>query len=521
MKEATESLSARVTKNALFNAAGFFWSAAVLLFLVTYILARLGPELYGVWSLSLILSSYFGLFDFGFASTLVKFVAEYRTKGDVDSINSAISISLLFYLIIDIILLVSLLFVPTILNFLNIPDKLWDTASFVAQVAIVSFLLSNTFISIFVGLFNGFQRMDVTNRIIMLMGVPRVAGTIFVIESGYGLKGVVLNDLLIVILTIFVMGFVGRRMFPALSIRPRYVSWREFVKLFRFGSLLQVSVLSSVVNFHFDKILLSKFLGLTSLTFYDLGSRVTGKIRGLPLMVASSLMPAFSSLSAGGERERIQRIYLKASKMMLVFIIPLFGILTVIANELVEVWLGDGYGLTVLTIRVLSIAYCINVFTAIASTAAQGLGHPQIETKAAVIQTVLNLILSTVLLLTIGFSGVLIGTTLALVLGALYYVMNVNRLLAISQKTYSDTVLRMPLLYAVANVLLSLGVLSLLNVALHPSSAIGRLLIILIVSVTFLVTHALFLYRGSYFGLEERAEIRARLGGLWRKRASE
>jgi O-antigen/teichoic acid export membrane protein len=510
-----ESVSKQVLKNSLFNAIGFIWSTAVLVFLVTYILARLGPELYGLWSLGLILNSYFGLFDFGFGSTLIKFVAEYRAKQDLTGISRVITNALFFYLVVDAVLISTFFLVPTIVRFLSIPASLQDVAVFVGRIAIASFLVSNTFANLFVGLLNGFQRMDVTNRINMAMGIPRVLGTIVVIESGFGLRGVVVNDLLVVILTILTMAIFAKRMFPGVSIHLSHASWSEFKKLFRFGSLLQVSVLSSLVNFHFDKLLLSKFVGLTSLTFYDLGARVVGKVRGFPLVVASSLLPAFSSLSAAEESERVRSAYLRGSKLMLAFLIPVFGGLFVTADFLVRLWLGDGYGLTTLTLRVLAVAYCVNVFTSIASNVAQGTGHPQIESKTAIIQTTVNLALSPWLLFSIGFVGVLIGTTLALVLGALYYVASVNRLLTVSLKSYATAVLKQPLSYGVVSGVLGVATCWFIQRLDVFHSVSGYVVGGGITGGVFLGSYLLLLLHSEYFQPEERAEFRMRLRQVW------
>jgi O-antigen/teichoic acid export membrane protein len=513
-----ESVSKQVLKNSLYNAIGFIWSSAVLVFLVTYILAKLGPELYGLWSLGLILNSYFGLFDFGFGATLVKFVAEYKAKEDVAGISRAITNALLFYLVVDTALISTFFFVPTIVRFLSIPASLQDVAVFVGRIAIASFLVSNTFANLFVGLFNGFQRMDVTNRINMAMGIPRVIGTIIVIESGFGLRGVVVNDLLVVILTILIMAVSAKKMFRGVFIHPSHASWPEFKKLFRFGGLLQVSVLSSLVNFHFDKLLLSKFIGLTSLTFYDIGARVVGKIRGFPLVIATSLLPAFSSLSVSNEIERVRTAYIRSSKLMLAFLIPIFGGLFVIASVLIRLWLGDGYGLTILTLRVLSVAYCVNVFTSIASNVAQGMGHPQIESKAALIQTIVNIVLSSLFLFYLGFVGVLIGTSLALVLGALYYVTSVNHLLTIPVKSYATKVLKLPLLYTVAGggfVIVVLFVIERLGI---PNPVVAQVVGSGVSGSAFLGVYLFLLLRGEYFPADERAELKVKYRQLWARR---
>ena len=111
-------------RNSFFNGLGFLWSAGVLFFQVTYILHTLGAEMYGIWALCLILSSTFTIADFGMSATIVKFVSEYKAKGQKDEINRVLVNSFLFYLGIDVVLLPLLFFIPSLLEFLNIPGNL-------------------------------------------------------------------------------------------------------------------------------------------------------------------------------------------------------------------------------------------------------------------------------------------------------------------------------------------------------------------------------------------------------------
>jgi len=508
----TESLSDKVVRNALYNAAGFLWSAAVLLFQVSYVLSVVGPELYGVWSLALVISSYFSLLDFGFATTFVKFIAEYRTKEDADGINRVLTNGLLFYLAIDcVIVLLSFFFLGDLLNFLNVPPHVMESASVVATLAIVIFLFSNTFLNPLIGILHGSQRMDLTNWTTILVSVPRVAGLVIVLESGFGLVGVMLNELAGVLLTIGILAWQARRIIPSARVGRKYLNWQTFARLFRFGSLLQVSVLSGLVNFHYDKLLLSKFLGLTLLTYYDLGARVVSKIRGFPLIVASSLLPTFSSLSRADNRQEIRELYIQGSKAILVFILPIFGLILLLAEPIVSLWLGEGYELTILTMQFLAVAYCINVFTAVAANAAQGMGYPQIESKTGVIQTVANVILSTVLFFIMGFRGVLYGTTIALAFGALYHIWSVNSLLEVSLKKFTYSVVLTPL-GCLLGVLLAVKVMLVFLANNFPMNSLDAEIVSTLLAAGGLVSvYFALLYRGNYISRDEREKIKGSL----------
>ena len=492
-------------RNSFFNGLGFLWSAAVLFFQVTYILRTLGAEMYGIWALCLILSSTFTIADFGMSATIVKFVSEYKAKGQKDEVNRVLANSFLFYLGIDGLLLPLLFFIPWLLEFLNIPGNLLPVAVTATTIALVNFMLTMTGVNILTGLLQGYHRMDVTNRVTMAVGIPKVLGTVAAVELGYGLPGVMISDLCMVLLTIALLRWRASVIAPEVAFAFRHRSWITFKLIFRFGMTLQASVISGLINFHFDKLVLSKLLGLTFLTYYDLGSRVVGKIRGLPLIVATALLPEFSRLHALKDLDSIREIYRKSSKAMLVFLLPVFGTIALVSDLFIELWLGTGYELASLTLRVLAFSYCVNVFTAVVSNASKGLGHPEIEAKTAALQVFLNVLLSPLLVLVLGFPGALIGTTTALLGGAWYYLVKVNRLLEVRAGEFAVTILRLPILFSVASLLLAGGALALgLQIGLG-SFWEGRAALLLAVSGISVGVFFALLLKSSYIDPAERS----------------
>ncbi|MEX1275129.1 MAG: oligosaccharide flippase family protein [Bacteroidota bacterium] len=494
-----------LVRNSLFNGLGFVWSAAVLFFQVTYILHALGAEIYGIWALCLILSSTFTIADFGMSATIVKFVSEYRAKGQLEEVNRVLANSLLFYLAIDVAILPLVLVIPAILEFLSVPGDLLPLAVTGATIALLNFMLTMTGVNILAGLLQGYHRMDVTNRVTMAIGIPKIMGTIAAIELGYGLLGVMVSDFLMVFLTVAVLRHRAAVIVPGAVFAVRYRSWSTFKAIFRFGITLQASMISGLINFHFDKLVLSKFLGLAFLTYYDLGSRVVGKIRGLPLIVATALLPEFSRLQALQDLASIREVYDKSSKVMLVFLLPVFGTIALVSDLLVNLWLGPGYELAALTLRVLAFSYCVNVFTAVVSNASKGLGHPEIEAKTAGIQVVLNVLLSPLLVLQFGFPGALIGTSIALVGGAAYYMVKVNRLLGVRWSEFTAKILRQPLLFSAASLILAGGTLILGVEAGLGTSFEGRAALLVGVSIISMGLFYTLLLKSSYIDPSERA----------------
>ena len=510
--EVSPAPSRVVLRNSAYNAAGFVWSAGVLFFQVTWLLAKLGPEQYGLWSLAIAVSSQVGLLDFGFGSTLVRFVAAARGRGDEREIGRIVTNAVLVYAGVALVVLLLWPAVPWLLDILRVPAGLHETGSFVVRWSIVNLALSTVLINLFLGVLHGIQRMDVTNRIGIAAGVPRVLGLIVVVQAGWGLRGVVLLELGVTLLSFLAAGLAMFRLLPGLRLRARDLSGRTMRELFRFGLLLQTSVLAGLVSFHADKMLLSRYAGLTVLAFYDLGARVAGKVRGLPLIAFSSLLPAFAA--AERDRGKLRAIYLISSRVVTAAVVPLFTVLALAAGPLIGLWLGPGHELTIVSLRVLALAYACNVLTVVASNAAQGMGRPGIIAAASAVQVAVGFSLSLFLLRSIGFSGLLIGTSPALYASALLLVLQVNRALRVPARAYLRDVLRLPLAYSLAGAAVGAGVVVLLDRAWPQRGRPGEAAALAAVAVSYLVPYALCLVRGSYLDRAERERLRAGVRGL-------
>src|ERR1700676_660154 len=92
----------KLDKVALFKNLGSSWSALgvnvlVGIFLSPYILHRLGDEAFGLWVLIFSITGYYGLFDLGIRSSIIRYVAKYSATDENDELNRLINTSLFTY----------------------------------------------------------------------------------------------------------------------------------------------------------------------------------------------------------------------------------------------------------------------------------------------------------------------------------------------------------------------------------------------------------------------------------------
>ena len=96
MTQTTEHRSRRFVRNVAWNWLSSGIALITGVFLSPFLIHKLGPEGYGVWTLSFALVEYYWLLDLGFRSAVVKFVAHYAATDDQAGINRVVNTALAY-----------------------------------------------------------------------------------------------------------------------------------------------------------------------------------------------------------------------------------------------------------------------------------------------------------------------------------------------------------------------------------------------------------------------------------------
>src|SRR5580704_6428247 len=105
------SLKIRALKNVASSWGGLAVNIAVGFFLSPFVLHHLGDEAFGLWILIYSFTGYYGIFDFGIRSSLVRYVSKFQATGDKDELTRLVNTNLFTYSCIGLILVV-----PTVLG---------------------------------------------------------------------------------------------------------------------------------------------------------------------------------------------------------------------------------------------------------------------------------------------------------------------------------------------------------------------------------------------------------------------
>jgi O-antigen/teichoic acid export membrane protein len=417
---AADARAPSLRANTAYNALHSLASLLVGMILTPVLLRHLGVEGFGFWSLLWAIAGSLAVVDLRIGSAVTRFVADAWARGDLERLARVARAGLTFYLVLGVLevalagLLLGLPAQP-----LAFPEAVSGSGRLALVAAVAAFAVSSA-ASVFAGVLQGLQRFDLTALVAIGATLGRGAGLLGVVAAGGGVAALVLVEGLVALAQGLALYGQARRLLPGLRLAPGGPAGPLFRELGAFGLRLQVAHLAFLASFHGDKLLLSLFLGLPAVAFYEVGSKVAYVMRGLPLLLVSAVGPVASALEAGGARGEIWRFYLRGTSLLVAAGTPLLVFTTVGAGAILRLWIGEELPEARQAVRLLAVGYYVNLLSGMAHTVAVGMGRPDLEMRRSLLVTGLNLGLSASLIPLLGFVGAPLGTALALVAGTLY-----------------------------------------------------------------------------------------------------
>ncbi|MFC1559017.1 oligosaccharide flippase family protein [Gemmatimonadota bacterium] len=386
----------------------------------------LGPESYGLWSVIWAFVGTLGLVDLRLGSAATPLIAAARESGDPKQVSRLANTGFLIYgTMCAAALVVALILIKTSALMQWLPVRFRLDVALILPAAVAAFAVT-LLITLFQGFLQGFQRFDITARITVIAGVLRAILLVVVALTGGGLKEFVLVEIWIIGLQGILLAFAVRRHIPGFRFisRPDGSAFRE---LSYFGLKLEVAHAAHLISLHIDKLLITAFLGLEAVAYYDLGAKLVLTARSFPLLLVSATVPVASTLETAGERDRLWELYRKISTLLAWTGIPIFLWIVIGAEPLLFAWAGTTAIEARLTVWILSAGVFLGVYSGMANTVSVGLGKPEIDMRRSILAGSLNIILSASLIKLLGFPGAPLGTALAFAIGSVYLFTKVHR----------------------------------------------------------------------------------------------
>jgi len=431
------STSRKFAQNAIFNIAGFLVTFPILILLTPYMLRVLGNAQFGIWAIAGVVTSYAQLSEMGMTTAIVKFVAEHWAKKQVNKISNIVSTAFFSFAVVGGLVAAALLLARhfIVVSILKVPPDMRSEAIFVVSGVVIIFYF-NLLFSVYNSVLLGIQRMDITNSIMVVSKVLRALGMWAFLAAGFGLKGLIWNGAIFSALTIGANIFWTKRLTGGLKINPFWFSFSELKGILKYSANIFVAKLTGLAQDPINKIIIAAYLSLPFVAFYEVGARVTLMVRQVFQVGLSPLLPASSELDSVRNKKELEKIYFTLSHMLYLFAVPFFLLVILLAEPLVQVWIGNGYNWAARAIQFLLIGNLFSLLVTPQYIILQGIGKPQINTIAHAIAAVINVVLAIVLVHYIGFLGVLIAGVISLLISSLFIDCLFRKIIGIDLRAY-------------------------------------------------------------------------------------
>ena len=469
----------KINKRRIIKNVGSSWfslstDVAVGIFLSPFILHRLGDTAFGVWILIFSITGYYGLFDLGIRSSVVRYVSKFTATDDVQDLAKLINTSLFTYSCIGALSVLVTLVLSFYIGhiFPKIPAELHSTARWLLLMVGVSVGLGFP-LGVVGGFLDGLQRFDINNWAGAAANFARVILIVIALQNGRGLLTVALITMAIPLITSVIRGII------AFNIRPvpfglQYVDRATFRTMANYSSVTMIIMVATQLKFKSDNVVIGSMISAAAVTYFSIGSRIVSYAQQVVMALAQNFLPIASQSEATGKMDRLRKVFVVGNRFCALTAFPITATLLILGKSVIEVWMGKRYVATSYPVLVILIIPATLMWAQAASGRVLfGISKHRTWAFVTLGEGLVNLLLSIVLVHVLlpthgvigGIEGDAFGTAIPLVCTmTMFMPWHLCRLLGIRMRTYLREAFVWPVLISIPLV----GTLFLLRRWHHP-----------------------------------------------------
>ena len=445
------SLTRTLVRNIASNWAGYAIQVAVAFFLTPYIIHSLGETRYGIWTLVVGLTGYYGLLDLGVASGMTQYLTRYLAARDIDNLNKSASTGFAALSGIGFLVFVGSLVVAfSASSLFRIQAASPAEVTWVLAITGTSVAMQFVFFT-YSAVFTAVQRFDLSNVIGISTRILSAGATVICLNAGYGLVGLSLVVAGTNLIDYLIRWRVAVRLLPAMKISAKLVNRKSFREVVSFGAWNSVSAGSVRLISYTDALVIAAFMPVAAVAPFAIAATLRSYFDEIFVRVGFVFFPAVTELDAKQDQAGLRKLYLVSSKFMFLGAIVCGSVMMFWARDFFRLWLGITYAEptdypSVSTIfHILMVGSMVAVAQRIGYQVFLGTRHVKLLAILFAAEGVSNLVISLALVRSYGLVGVAVGTLVPAVLfQGFFQPVFVCQSLQISLRTYCQEVLLRP-----------------------------------------------------------------------------
>lgn len=395
-----------MARGAVLGWAGHVVGLVCTFFVTPVLILGLGEAAYGIWSLVIAVSGYYGLIDLGIGSATTKFAAQYLEKGDTREAQRYLSAAFSTYLKLAAAVVVIAAAIGLVLPYVVRVDdygklSLFALTLFCGGNAACSFV--GTTARSYILAVRGFA-FDGLARIIAQL--VTAVGMIAIVKAGWGLVGMAMLLFALGVAREGTTMLVAWKYFEMPSLKRIDATNDLNKKMFRFGGMVVASQVVRRLTQRAGTLAGVWLGGAAAIAYYSVAETACEKSLAMAKPIGRMILPTASSAQASENERLIRRMLVIVPRMFLV--IGLFMSLNLICygKEFLSIWISPEFSEKCYPVlSILAIAIPMRTLGACFSRVLQGFGKVSSVMRIAVVEGLVLIMIGVLLAYLYGITG--------------------------------------------------------------------------------------------------------------------
>lgn len=334
-----------LVKNSVFGLVQAVINLLLVFFAIPVFIRMLGSETYGVFALVMVVGNLNTFTNLGLTSALVKFIAE-QGKSEESNIDILVNLILMIAALLPLTLIFAYFDKFILIDFLKIPLKVFNDAKW-----LYFWLLWANFLllvgQVFKSILDALQKVYITSVQQLIYNLLYWGLILAALLLGFNLP--------VIGLAIFISAFVWFIITIISTIKEwGIVTFYGFHKKFKKAAKKQLNYglkiyAGGLIGFLYEplsKILISNFIGIAEVGFYDIALKLRSQLWGF---IANIFYPLFPFLSEQKDNMIVRKYVHDLEQKTFFIVVPIIAIVILLMNPFIEAWLGENVDIISIT----------------------------------------------------------------------------------------------------------------------------------------------------------------------------
>ncbi len=383
-------------------------------FVSRLIIARYGLQAnYGIFSLALVVLQFAAIIaGLGLPQGATRFIAYFRGTGEEAKVRGAISVSLKFSTVASIIIGLAVFFAADTIseNIFHTPDLALPLKVFAVGIPFI------ILISALAAFFRGFDRVEpgVYFQDIALGALTLIP---LIIIAAMGLPFVTVFYAYLAAMIIIFIGlatYTARKLPPRIGLTPGKETPPITKELLFFALPLLGSAVMTTIVLQTDTLMLGYFKTAEIVGLYNAAHPLAVFISQPLATMLLIYMPVATGLYSRNLMDELRRNYTVLTKWLVSLTLPLFLVLALFPEAILQLFFGQGYVEAATPLRILSIGFIFSNFLGPNGGTLIALGHPRFIMWTTLATGTMNIVLNAILIPPLGMTGAAIASVISI-----------------------------------------------------------------------------------------------------------